>query len=285
MSKLKALIVDDASFVRDLVKRTVRNQFPEIDMDEAADGRRAQSLLSRQYYDLVLCDWEMPEMSGLELLRWVRQHDAYRSQPFIMVTSRGDKEHVVEAIREGVSDYLGKPFSPDALGKKIRKVMGSKLTSSAAASAPGNDAFRQSADLLTGGGKPAESGRTEAPQKAAAAAAAKPETVDSGSSSEATVAQLRFSDATLSCVIKGITLTEVRVTARRGEVFPGILEQAVVDIDMGEGQVARLNGYVQQLQAVEKRQDTEFVHLVVRFVDDDPQKLEALSHFIERFQR
>ncbi len=286
MSRLKALVVDDASFVRDLVKRTVRNQFPEIDMDEAADGRKAQSIMSRQYYDLVLCDWEMPEMSGLELLRWVRQHDAYRSQPFIMITSRGDKEHVVEAVREGVSDYLGKPFSPEALGKKIRKVMGNKLDSSAPSDTQSKDAFRHSADLLTGGGpgesKPQESKAKDSPRPPASEQKAAPATQPS---TQATLAQLRFSESTLNCVIKGITLSEVRVTARRDETFPGILEQAVVDIDMGEDKVARLNGYVHQMQAVEKRMDTEFVHLVVRFVDEDPQKLEDLSHFIERFQR
>ncbi len=285
MAKLKALVVDDASFVRDLVKRTVRNQFPEIDMDEAADGRRAQSLMSRQYYDLVLCDWEMPEMSGLELLRWVRQHDAYRSQPFIMVTSRGDKEHVVEAIREGVSDYLGKPFSAEALGKKIRKVMGNKLQSSEPAAAPGKDAFRQSADLLTGGGQKESKPAAEKPKEAPKPQAPEQAAPSGGSSSQATVAQLRFSESTLNCVIKGITLTEVRVTARRDETFPGILEQAVVDIDMGGEKVARLNGYVHLMQAAEKRMDTEFVNLVVRFVDDDPQKMEDLSHFIARFQR
>lgn len=65
--------------------------------------------------------------------------------------------------------------------------------------------------------------------------------------------------------------------------MPGILEQAVVDMDLG-GKVARLNDYVYQLQALEKRPDTEFVQIVVRFVDDDPQKLEDLSHFIARFQ-
>ena len=85
-------------------------------------------------------------------------------------------------------------------------------------------------------------------------------------------------------MVRDINLTEVRVIAKRDQSFPGILDQAVVDIDVGEGQMARLNGYVHQLQAVDKRQDTDFVSLTIRFVDEDPAKLEDLSRFIARFR-
>lgn len=286
MTQLKALVVDDASFVRDLVKRTVRSQFPEINLEEAADGRKAQSLMERQTYDLILCDWEMPEMSGLELLRWARQQDAYKSQPFVMVTSRGDKEHVVEAIREGVSDYLGKPFSPDSLGKKIRKVLADKLGGpKEGGDSKGSDAFRHSADLLTGAGRGADK-KSPGPKASPEPASTKPAaSAGAGASTkDPTTASIRFSDSSLQIVVRAITLNEVRGNAARSEVFPAILEQAVVDIDIGNGKMARLNGYVYQLQAAEKRQDTESVQVTVRFVDDDPQKLEDLSHFIARFQ-
>ena len=285
MSQLKALVVDDASFVRDLVKRTVRAQFPEINLEEAADGRKAQTLMTRQTYDLILCDWEMPEMSGLELLRWARQQEAYKSQPFVMVTSRGDKEHVVEAIREGVSDYLGKPFSPDSLGKKIRKVLGNKLAGQAeGGESKGGDAFRHSADLLTGAGRGADKKTPEPKARAepAPAGAGKVAKPDAGAR-DPTMASIRFSDSSIQVVVHAITLNEIRGSAPRTEIFPSILEQAVVDIDLGNGKMARLNGYVYLLQASEKRQDTDSVQLTVRFVDDDPQKLEDLSHFIARF--
>ena len=85
MAMLKALVVDDASFVRDLVKRTVRQRFPVIETTDAQNGRRAQSLMSRTTFDLILCDWEMPEMSGLELLQWMRQQPQYEKVPFIMI--------------------------------------------------------------------------------------------------------------------------------------------------------------------------------------------------------
>lgn len=274
MAVLKALVVDDASFVRDLIKRTMRQRFPVIEMAEAHNGKRAQSIMSRNRFDLILCDWEMPEMSGLELLQWMRADEHYCKVPFIMITSRGDKSHVVEAVQEGVSEYLGKPFSPDGLSKKVMKVMGKTLQRAMAgqksAPSPQADAFRDSADLLTGGrSAPAEK-----------APAAKPD-----KSNKLVVAAIRFADSTLKCVIKDITLSEVRVIAKRDQAFPGILDQAVVDMEVADGRVARLNGYVHQLQAVDKRQDTDFVSVTVRFVDDDPAKLEDLSHFIAGFRR
>ncbi|WP_165857406.1 response regulator [Marinobacter sp. JSM 1782161] len=272
MAKLKALVVDDASFVRDLIKRTVRSRFPVMEMTEATNGKKAQFLMTKTVYDLVLCDWEMPEMSGLELLRWMRQNEHYKSCPFIMITSRGDKSHVVEAVQEGVSEYLGKPFSPDGLSKKITKVMGRKLKQAMGASGGSMegpaDAFKESAALLTR--KPSSASEPPAAGRPAPKARS--------------VASVRFAESTLPCVVKDITLTEIRCIAKRDQSFPGILDQAVVDIEFREGEMARLNGYVHQLQAVEKRQDTDFVSLVIRFVDDDPQKMEDLSRFIARFR-
>ncbi|WP_297793199.1 response regulator [uncultured Marinobacter sp.] len=291
MATLKALVVDDASFVRDLVKRTVRQRFPVIETTEAQNGRRAQSLMSRTVFDLILCDWEMPEMSGLELLQWMRQQPQYEKVPFIMITSRGDKDHVVEAVREGVSEYLGKPFSPDGLSKKIIKVMGRKLKdvmdrSGKSMEGPA-DAFKESAALLTQKREAAPA--TAVPDvrpaaspllKAGGGGVEKP----SASRGAMSVASVRFADHTLKSVVKDINLTEVRVIARRDQQFPGILDQAVVDIEIAEGQMARLNGYVHQLQAVDKRQDTDFVSVTIRFVDEDPKKMEELSRFIARFR-
>jgi CheY-like chemotaxis protein len=294
MAILKALVVDDASFVRDLVKRTVRQRFPVIETTDAQNGRRAQSLMSRTSFDLVLCDWEMPEMSGLELLQWMRQQPQYQKVPFIMITSRGDKDHVIEAVKEGVSEYLGKPFSPDGLSKKIIKVMGRRLKDAMDRSGKSlegpADAFKESATLLTQK-REAPASRPEASKPepvadnpllnvgSAKAAAGKPQ-----ARGVMSMASVRFSDSTLKSVVKDINLTEVRVIAKRDQEFPGILDQAVVDIDMGDGQMARLNGYVHQLQAVDKRQDTDFVSVTIRFVDEDPKKLEDLSRFVARFR-
>ncbi|MEX0604595.1 MAG: response regulator [Marinobacter sp.] len=276
MAVLKALVVDDASFVRDLVKRTVRQRFPVIELAEAQNGKKAQGLMSRMTYDLILCDWEMPEMSGLELLRWMRQQDNYKKTPFIMITSRGDKSHVVEAVQEGVSEYLGKPFSPDGLSRKIIKVMGRRLhdamTGSGKSMEGPGDVFKESATLLTQKPGVVESDLPAEQVKKA-----------TGAKGVRSVAAIRFADSTLKSVVKDISLTEIRVIARRDQIFPGILDQAVVDMEIAEDKVARLNGYIHQLQAVDKRQDTDFVSVVIRFVDEDPQKLEDLSRFIARF--
>ncbi|MFL1456547.1 response regulator [Marinobacter sp. GN3S48] len=291
MATLKALVVDDASFVRDLVKRTVRQRFPVIETTDAQNGRRAQSLMSRTVFDLILCDWEMPEMSGLELLQWMRQQPQYEKVPFIMITSRGDKDHVVEAVREGVSEYLGKPFSPDGLSKKIIKVMGPTLKNAMDRSGKSMggpaDAFKESATLLTQKREPEpapavrESRPATSPLLKSGAGSSEKSSAARGAMS---VASIRFADSTLKSVVKDITLTEVRVIARRDQDFPGILDQAVVDIEIAEGQMARLNGYVHQLQAVDKRQDTDFVSVTIRFVDEDPKKMEDLSRFIARFR-
>ena len=123
MSKVNVLIVDDASFIRDLMKKGLRSQFPGIQLEEAVNGRKAQQIIAAQSFDLILCDWEMPEMSGLELLSWFRQQAEYKAVPFIMVTSRGDKENVVQAIQAGVTDYIGKPFTQEQLITKVTKAL------------------------------------------------------------------------------------------------------------------------------------------------------------------
>ena len=151
MAAIKVLVVDDASFVRDMVKRTIRTGFPEITYEEAINGKKAQTMMGRVAFDLILCDWEMPEMSGMELLKWARQQDAYKKTPFVLVTSRGDKSHVLEAVQEGASDYLGKPFSAEQLSAKIIKALGKKLAAASPSRGGGaQGATASSASLLTG---------------------------------------------------------------------------------------------------------------------------------------
>lgn len=294
---LKVLVVDDASFVRDMVKRTLRNRFPNLELHEATNGRKALAMMNRSAFDLILCDWEMPEMTGLELLHWMRQHEAYKTKPFVMITSRGDKSHVLEAIKEGASEYLSKPFSAEALLNKVIKVMGKRLKAALGDARPSiavPDAFRQSADLLSRGRTLAGEGDAPPAPAAAVAGSDNPLLAQARSNTKPaaaaapkanhSLAAVRFASGTLACVIKAINLNEVKVIARRDQQFPGILEAAVVDMEIAEGKVARLNGYVHQLAAVDKRMDTDFVSLIIRFVDEDPEKLEDLSRFIARFQ-
>lgn len=291
MSKVSVLVVDDAPFIRDLVKKALRSQFPGIRTEDAVNGRKAQQMLARERFDLILCDWEMPEMSGLELLTWCRTQDALKAVPFIMVTSRGDKENVVQAIQAGVSDFIGKPFSNEQLTSKVRKALGraGKLDA-LAASAPtqvlSTGVANDSLAALTGGKaevvRPAAAPAPEAkaaPLIQPTAPAAAPGAASSGRGQ----GQLRLAHGSVACVIKALSLKEALLVVKRGESLPQVLESAVLDLEQGEGgEIARLNGYLHAVAAFEPKPDSDWLQLSFRFVDRDPQKLDYLSRLIAR---
>ncbi|TWH64195.1 response regulator receiver domain-containing protein [Azomonas agilis] len=255
---LKILVVDDAAFIRDLVKKGLRTYFPDIQLEEAADGRKAQHLMQNMAFDLVLCDWEMPEMSGLELLGWCRVTAGLDQIPFIMVTSRGDKDHVVQAIQAGVTDYIGKPFSAEQLINKVRKALAraGKL---------------QDPKLMKDKDKP--STPTAPKMRFASAGVAKPSLNNQG--------HLRLASGKLSCIIKSLSLKEAVLIVKRTEYPPQIMESAVLDLEQGEHlETARLNGYLQAISGLEPRPDTEWLQLNFYFVDADPQKMDYLSRLI-----
>jgi CheY-like chemotaxis protein len=322
MSKISVLVVDDAPFIRDLMKKSLRNHFPGIHIDEAVNGRKAQQMLGKQTFDLILCDWEMPELSGLELLSWCREQDHLKATPFVMVTSRGDKENVVQAIQAGVSDFVGKPFSSEQLIGKVTKALSrsGKLGQSAAPAAKpsaANPFANDSLSALTGGkgAAPAKApaanpfandslsaltgGKGAAPAKAPAANPFANNSLSAltGASPEAAAAkakptaapsgrgqgQLRLPAGLLSCVIKGLSLKDAVLLVKRGEPLPQILESAVLDLEQGDGgEVARLNGYLHAIAAFEQSPDSEWLQVTFRFVDRDPQKLDYLSRLIAR---
>ncbi len=291
MSKVSVLVVDDAPFIRDLVKKALRSQFPGIRTEDAVNGRKAQQMLARERFDLILCDWEMPEMSGLELLTWCRTQDALKAVPFIMVTSRGDKENVVQAIQAGVSDFIGKPFSNEQLTSKVRKALGraGKLDA-LAASAPtrvlSTGVANDSLAALTGGKaevvRPAAAPAPEAkaaPLIQPTAPAAAPGAASSGRGQ----GQLRLAHGSVACVIKALSLKEALLVVKRGEPLPQVLESVVLDLEQGEGgEIARLNGYLHAVAAFEPKPDSDWLQLSFRFVDRDPQKLDYLSRLIAR---
>ncbi len=291
MSKVSVLVVDDATFIRDLVKKGLRDHFPGVQIEEAINGRKAQQMLSRQGVDLILCDWEMPEMSGLELLTWCREQDDLKTTPFIMVTSRGDKENVVQAIQAGVSDYIGKPFSNEQLVTKVKKALSraGKLQALAASAPPkmlstgalANDSLA----ALTGG--KAEVVKPSAPPPAAVAQAAPSAAAAPAAPSKAPAGrgqgQLRLPAGSMACVIKALSLKEALLVVKRTELLPQVLESAVLDLEQGEAaETARLNGYLHAVAAFEPKPDSDWLQLTFRFVDCDPQKLDYLSRLIAR---
>ncbi|WP_339418675.1 MULTISPECIES: response regulator [unclassified Pseudomonas] len=288
MSKVSVLVVDDASFIRDLVKKCLRNYFPGIKLEDAVNGKKAQAILMRESFDLVLCDWEMPEMSGLELLTWCREQPHLKAMPFVMVTSRGDKENVVQAIQAGVSGYVSKPFTNEQLLSKVKQALHKVGRLDAlVASAPTkmNSAFGNDSLSALTGGKP------EAVKSAPVAAAPAPSRgLPNSPPAQAPAAaggrgqgQLRLSSGTQQCVIKALSIKEALLVVRRGEVLPQVLESAVLDLEQGDSaEVARLNGYLHAIVAFEPKPDSDWLQLTFRFIDQDAQKLDYISRLIAR---
>ena len=121
LTKLKTLIVDDISSMRMMIKSVLR-EYGIIDVYEAGDGEKAVEVIAASRFDLIICDWDMPKMNGLEFLQHVRADETTRQLPFIMLTANANREHVAQAIDAGVSDYLAKPFKPADLIRKIDRV-------------------------------------------------------------------------------------------------------------------------------------------------------------------
>ncbi|WP_194788712.1 response regulator [Pseudomonas sp. UFMG81] len=291
MSKVNVLVVDDAPFIRDLVRKCLRNAFPGMVIEDAVNGRKAMAMLAKERFDLVLCDWEMPEMSGLELLTWCRQQEEMKTMQFIMVTSRGDKENVIQAIQAGVSDFVGKPFTNEQLLTKVKKSL-TKIgkLDSLMSSAPArvNSAFANDSLSALTGGRP-EAAKVAAPAAAAPTAAKplinapKPQSAVASAQAGRGQGQLRLSSGTQPCVIKALSLKEALLVVRRSANLPQVLEGAVLDLEQGENaEVARLNGYLHAIAALEPKPESDWLQLTFKFVDQDAQKLDYLSRLIAR---
>lgn len=290
MAKVSVLIVDDAPFIRDLIKKALRSHFPGLQIEEAINGRKAQQMLSRAEFDLILCDWEMPEMGGLELLKWFRGQPGTGATPFVMVTSRGDKENVVEAIQAGVSDYVGKPFSNEQLIAKVKKALqrsGRLALLQGGASKPSVSGGQDTIANLTGNRRaepppsaPPPKPRPIAPPNASASAPADEAPVAVAESVRGQ-AQLRLPGQQFACVIKTLSLRDALVVVRRGERMPQVFESGVLDLEQdSDRSVARVNAYVHSVASMEPKMDCEWVKVTLKFVDQDPEKLDYLSRLI-----
>ena len=116
------LIVEDAIFVRNFVMIALRTM-GMTNVTEADNGKEALEELNKKSYDLILSDWHMPEMEGIELLKAVRADEKLQNIPFLMLTSDVSVENVRDAVNAGVSDYLAKPFRHAPLIKKVRRLL------------------------------------------------------------------------------------------------------------------------------------------------------------------
>jgi two-component system chemotaxis response regulator CheY len=120
---LKVLVVDDQFSVRQVTRMALEKIGVRM-IHEAENGQDALSKTLEQPLDLIISDFNMPEMDGIGLLRAIRGNQAVRKLPFILITGRGDRELVVKAAQAGVNNYLVKPFDEHILRQKMEEVLG-----------------------------------------------------------------------------------------------------------------------------------------------------------------
>ncbi len=118
---IKVLVVDNSAPMR----RAIRGIFSQIGFNKiilAGDGSEALEKLGKEKAGLIVSDWDMPKMNGLELLKAVRSDEALKDIPFIMITAEVGKENVLKAVKAGVSSYITRPFTFDTVSKKLKKL-------------------------------------------------------------------------------------------------------------------------------------------------------------------
>ncbi len=120
---MKVLVVDDFATMRRIVKN-ILTQLGYKNIIEADDGSTAVDLLKNEKVGLIISDWNMPKMTGLELLKHVRANADMADTPFIMVTAEAQQDNIILAVKAKVSQYIVKPFTAETLGEKIDKVFG-----------------------------------------------------------------------------------------------------------------------------------------------------------------
>ena len=127
---MKILLVDDSRTIRNIQKNTLKT-LGHTDITEAADGLEALTCLANERPELMLVDWNMPNMDGITLIKKVRETD--KALPIIMVTTEAEKSRVLEAVKAGVNNYVVKPFTAETLSEKIEQTMTKLAASSASA--------------------------------------------------------------------------------------------------------------------------------------------------------
>lgn len=117
---MKVLVVDDFATMRKIIKNVLK-QINIENVVEAENGKHALGVLAGDSVDLIISDWIMPEMTGIEFLKACKADDNIKKIPFIMVTAEAQKDNIMEAIKSGVDNYIVKPFTPDKLREAIDK--------------------------------------------------------------------------------------------------------------------------------------------------------------------
>ncbi|HNQ97115.1 MAG: response regulator [Spirochaetales bacterium] len=122
MSERTVLVVDDSRIMRNIVKNTFATMGIPCQFLEAGNGREALEQLEKNKVNLVLLDWNMPELSGLDFLKKVRAMEGYKDLPIIMVTSEAARYNVIEALKSGATDYIIKPVNERVFKERLSKL-------------------------------------------------------------------------------------------------------------------------------------------------------------------
>jgi two-component system chemotaxis response regulator CheY len=122
------MIVDDSKIMRNTVKGVISGLGIYCSFVEANNGEEALACLETTPVDMVLLDWNMPKLSGIDFLKMVRPMEKYKNLPIIMVTSEATKFNVIEAMKNGATDYVTKPINSDLIKEKISKFLSVKIT-------------------------------------------------------------------------------------------------------------------------------------------------------------
>ncbi|MDY6972032.1 MAG: response regulator [Thermodesulfobacteriota bacterium] len=119
------LIVDDSLPMRSVIKRAIRaSGFSVGQVFEASSGREALKLLRNEWLDLVLTDYNMPDMNGLELIGEMKNDELLRTMPAVMITTESSRQRMEEFIEQGAAGYIKKPFTPEEIREKLNRIMG-----------------------------------------------------------------------------------------------------------------------------------------------------------------
>ncbi|MEF3254359.1 MAG: response regulator [Deferribacterales bacterium] len=117
------ITVDDSSTMRRIIKNTLQ-KLGFNNILEAGNGIEGLDVLAKNKIDLVITDWNMPEMDGLTFVKTIRAKPEYKELPILMVTTEAAKEDILTALRSGVNNYIVKPFTPETLQEKVFKLLG-----------------------------------------------------------------------------------------------------------------------------------------------------------------
>lgn len=125
MMAFSILIVDDSMPMRAVIKKTIKAAgYGNADFIEAENGRHALELLNVSWVDIVLTDFNMPEMNGLEMISRMKENELFEQTPVVVISTEGSQEKIDEFIKQGASGYIKKPFTPEQLRDILTQLLG-----------------------------------------------------------------------------------------------------------------------------------------------------------------